>query len=81
MKIVDLSRGEHSLSEVLDLARSEAVLIRSASGEAYFLEPADDIDLEVAEWGSSEKLSAFLQARSSETGDIPFSEIRKKRGL
>ncbi len=81
MKTVDLREGEHSLSEVLTLAKSEAVLIRSASGEDFLLEQADEFDREVAALGASEKFMSFLGARAKETGDIPLEEVRKKRGV
>ena len=81
MKTIDLSKGQHSLDEVLALAKSEAVLIHSAGGEDFLIEPADEFDREAAALGGSEKFSSFLKARSNETGDIPLNEIRKKRGL
>lgn len=81
MKTIDLSKGQHSLSEVLALVKSEAVLIHSVSGEDFVLEHADDFDREVAALGSSAKLTSFLGDRSKETGDIPIEEIRKKRGM
>jgi hypothetical protein len=81
MKTVDLRQGEHSLSEVLALAKSEAVLIHSASGEDFLVEQADEFDREVAALGGSEKFMSFLDARAKETGDIPFETVRKKRGL
>ena len=46
MKTVDLSKGRHSLSEVLTLAKSGAVLIHSVSGDDFVLEHADDFDRE-----------------------------------
>jgi len=81
MKTVDLRQGEHSLSEVLALAKSEAVLIHSASGEDFLVEQADEFDREVAALGGSEKFMSFLDARAKETGDIPLETVRKKRGL
>lgn len=81
MKRIDLSKGQHSLSEVLTLAKSEAVLIHSAPGEDFILEQADDFDREAAALGSSEKFLSFLEARSTETGDIPISKIRGKRAM
>lgn len=81
MKRIDLSKGQPSLSEVLTLAKSEAVLIHSASGEDFILEQADDFDREAAALGGSEKFLSFLEARSNETGDIPVSEIRGKRAM
>ncbi len=81
MKTIDLRSEQCSLSEVLTLAKSEAVLIRSAGGEDFLLEPADTFDKEVASLGSSERLMSFLAERSQETGDLPLSAVRQKRGI
>jgi hypothetical protein len=80
MKTVDLSSGEHSLIEVLKLAKSEAVLIRSSSGEDFLLEHADEFDREVASLGASEKFTSFLEGRSKESGDLSLKEVRRKYG-
>ncbi len=81
MKTIDLTKGRHTLSEVLGLAMSETILIRSRSGEDFVLERADEFDREVAALGTSEKFASFLDKRSEETGDIPVSEVREQRGL
>ena len=81
MKTVDLRQGEFSLSDVLTLAKSEAVLIHSASGEDFLVEQADEFDREVATLGGSEKFMSFLEGRAKETGDIPIEEVRRKRGI
>lgn len=81
MKTIDLRKEERSLGEVLALAKSEAVLIRSASGDDFLLELADEFDREVAALGGSDKFTSFLDARSKETEDIPISEVREKHGL
>jgi len=81
MKTIDLSKGEHSLSEILTLAKSEAVLIHSASGEDFLLEHADGFEREAAALGGSERFASFLEARSRESGDIPIGKIREKCDL
>jgi hypothetical protein len=81
MKKIDLTKGQHSLSEVLAYAKSETVLIHSASGENFVLEHADGFDQEVAALGASEKFTSFLDRRSKETGDVPLRKVREKRGL
>ncbi len=81
MKTIDLSKEQHSLSDVLALAKEESVFIHSSSGEDFLLEPADEFDREVAELGGSEKFMSFLETRSKETNRIPFAEVRKKYGL
>jgi hypothetical protein len=81
MKTIDLRNEQRSLSELLTLAKSEAVLIRSSGGEDFLLEPADTFDKEVASLGSSERWMSFLAERSKETGDLPLKAVREKRGI
>jgi hypothetical protein len=79
MMTIDLSKKEHSLAELLALAKSEAVLIHSASGEDFVLEQADAFDREVVALGRGGKFMAFLKRRSSETGDVALDAVRKRR--
>jgi hypothetical protein len=81
MKTIDLRSEQRSLSELLALAKSEAVLIRSAGGEDFVLEPADKVDQEVASLGGSERFMSFLKERSEEAGDLSLRAVRDKRGL
>ena len=81
MKTIDLAKGRHTLSEVLGLAMSETILIRSRSGEDFVLEQADEFDRQVAALGTSERFASFLHKRSKEAGDIPISGVREKPGL
>ncbi len=80
MKTVDLEKEQRSLAEMLALAKSEAVLIHSLSGD-FLLENADEFDREAAALGGSEKFKALLDARSKETGDISLASAREKRGM
>jgi hypothetical protein len=81
MKTVDLSKGEPSLTELLSLAKSDAVLIHSRSGDDFVLEQADGFDREALALGRSERFMSFLEARASEKGDIALVEARKRRGM
>jgi len=78
MKTIDLAREDRTLAELLALAKGDSLLIRSAAGEDFLLEPADDFDREVALLGQSERFMSFLQDRSKEEGGTPLAEIRKK---
>lgn len=81
MTTVDLSKREHSLSELLALAKSDAVLIHSPSGDDFLLEQADELDREAATLGASEKFMSFLSDRSQEEDSLSLAEMRKKRGI
>lgn len=80
MKTIDLSKGKHSVAELLALAKSDSVLIHSPSGDDFLLEQADEFDREVAALGRSDKFMSFLEQRSKETGDLPIGKVREKRG-
>lgn len=80
MKTIDLSKGKHTVAELLTLAKSDTVLIHSPSGDDFLLEQADEFDREVAALGRSDKFMSFLEQRSKETGDLPIGKVREKRG-
>lgn len=80
MRTIDLSKQRCSLGELLSLAQSESILIRSASGGDFVLEPADEFDREVAALGASERFMAFLESRARQSERIPLDEVRRKHG-
>lgn len=81
MITIDLSKGKRSLAEILTLAKSDTVLIRSTSGDDFVIERADEFDREVAALGSSDRFMEFLDARSKETGNVPIHAARKRHGM
>ena len=81
MKIVDLSAKHPSLSEILDMAKSDDVLLHVASGEEYLVERADAFDRELAMLGGSAKFMSFLEDRSQESEDLSLNAVKDKRGL
>jgi hypothetical protein len=79
VKTINLGQEQRTLTELLALAKREALLIHSATGDDFLLEPADDFDREVAALGRSERFMSFLSERSAESGDRPLSDVRKER--
>jgi hypothetical protein len=78
MKTVDLRHERFTIDELLQLAVSEAVIVRSKEGGDFILEAADSFDREVEELGGSERFSAFLNERFEEKGRIPLEEIERR---
>ncbi|MBI4522755.1 MAG: hypothetical protein HY695_02955 [Deltaproteobacteria bacterium] len=81
MKTVDLSKGDHSLSEILEMAKSDAVLLHLAAGEDFLIERAEQFDRELASLGASPAFMSFLKDRSKESKALSLKEVREKRGL
>ena len=81
MKTVDLAQENRTVTELLELAKSEPVFIHSADGRDFLLEEADEFEREVVALGGSEKFMSFLRGRSQEGTNIPASEVAKRLGI
>ncbi len=68
MRLVDLNETKPSIDEILHMAKSDSVIIKSSDGVQYILEEADEFEREVATLGKSEKFMSFLKKRSEEKG-------------
>lgn len=81
MKTVNLAEGDRSISELIEMARSEPVLVRASDGTDFILEEADEFEREIAALGASEKFMSFLERRSREGKEISASDVAKRMGI
>jgi hypothetical protein len=81
MKTVNLAEGDRSISELIELAKSEPVLVQAVDGTDFVFEAADDFEREVAALGASEKFMSFLARRSRKGQEIPASDVAKRLGM
>ena len=63
MKVVKLDEQHHTISELLELAKSEPIFIRNVDGSDFLLEEADEFEREVAALGGSDKFSRLPSSR------------------
>jgi hypothetical protein len=78
MITLDLRDQTVTIEELLRIASSDSVLIRSNGGQEFILEAADTFEHEVAELGGSEKFMQFLAERSKEPGTIPIEQLKQE---
>jgi len=78
MKTLDLRDQTMTVEELLQIASSDSVLIRTNAGQEFFLEAADEFDREVAMLGQSDKFMQFLAERSKEAGTIPLEQLKQE---
>jgi hypothetical protein len=78
MKAIDLSTTSPTLTEVLELAGEDNVILRTPEGRQYVLAEIDDFAEEVAKVGRNEPLMQLLNERSRETTQIPMSQVREQ---
>jgi hypothetical protein len=78
MKAIDLSTSSPSLTEVLELASEDNVILRTPEGRQYVLAEIDDFAEEVARVVENESLMQLLSERSKEATRIPLSQVREQ---
>ncbi|MGV0025449.1 hypothetical protein [Phormidesmis priestleyi] len=77
MRMLDLSKQNISLEDLLKLAASESVCIVSETGQTFILEEADEFDQEVETLGKSEKFKKFLSDRSRENSAMSLKSYQR----
>jgi hypothetical protein len=78
MKAIDLSTASPTLTEVLELASEDNVILRTPEGRHYVLAEIDDFAEEVARVGQNQSLMQLLDERSRETTHVPLSQVREQ---
>jgi len=78
LKTIDLTKQSPDLSEVIQMARHEPILLLTQDGKQYYLSEADDFEREVAALRSSKAFQAFLDKRSASRSTISLDEIEKE---
>jgi|GEM_PF-1189354 len=81
MKTIDVPRDATELHMLLDQAREEDVLIRTADGSEFLLRIVDVFDLEIARTRKNAALMELLDERARQTETIPLNEVKNRLGL
>ena len=75
MKSIDLGTEAPALSEVIELAGKEPVLLLTPDGHQFIVSEADDFESEVEALRRSERFQEFLDQRMQSEKRIPIGEI------
>jgi hypothetical protein len=78
MKAIDLAITSATLTQVLELASEENVILRTPEGRQYVLAEIDDFAEEVAKVGQNEALTQLLRERSKETAHLTLRQARER---
>lgn len=81
MKTVDLSRLRGGLSEVLNLAAEENVVLTTTDGRQFVVAEIDDFEAEVRLVRENRELMEFLRQRSAPGKTYTLDEVRKELDL
>lgn len=77
MKTIEITTSLPSLSELLQFALNENVLLKNQNGEEFVLASLDGFEAEVESLRHNDDFIAFLDARAKEP-KIPFAEAKAR---
>jgi len=78
MKAIDLSSAAPTLSEVLELAENENVIVRTPEGREFVVAEIDDFEKEVAAAARNPELTKLLSERSAEKARLSLDEVKRR---
>ena len=78
MKAIEISGASPTLTEVLDLASEDNVILRTPEGRKYLLAEIDDFADEVAKVVENPELMQLLNERGRENAHFSLSEVREQ---
>jgi hypothetical protein len=81
MKMIDVPPSQTEINQLLDQAREDDLMIRTADGTQFVVSAVDDFDLEIIQTRKNEKLMAFLEERAKQPATIPLEDIERRLGL
>lgn len=81
MKTVAVPPQASEIIALLEQARNEELLVRTADGSEFLLSAIDEFDREIARTRQSAKLMALLDERAKQSKTIPLDEVKRQLGL
>jgi hypothetical protein len=81
MKTVDLPQTSRAVTELLEQARQDDLIVRLADGSEFLLVAIDEFDHEIARTRRSPSLMALLEARARQSSTVPLDKVKRKLGL
>jgi hypothetical protein len=79
MKTIDVPENASEINALLDQARYDDVILRTADGTQFIL--FEDFAEEIRRTRKNEELMALLEERAREAATIPLEEIERELGL
>ena len=81
MKTVAVPPQAAEIHALLEQARDDELLVRTADGSEFLLTAVDEFDEEIARTRQNAKLMALLDERGKQSKTIPLDEVKRQLGL
>ena len=81
MKTITIPPQATEVNSLLEQARDEDILLRTADGTEFVVSAVDDFDYELARTRQNAKLMAMLDERAKQGQTVPLDEVKRQLGL
>jgi hypothetical protein len=81
MKAIDLGTSPTTLSEVLDLAGQDNLILRTPDGREFVVAEVGEFENEVAFVRQNAALTEFLARRAEEPGKYSLADVKARLGI
>jgi hypothetical protein len=81
MKTINVPSASVDISELLNQAREDDILVRLADGSEFLLIAVDEFDQEVAKSRNNPRLMALLESRGSQAATISLDDAKRRLQL
>ncbi len=78
MKTIDLSLQSISISELLDMARKDPLLVKTGKGDSFVVSHADEFATEVELLRRNHSFLTMLDQLKQDEDTIPLSEVENE---
>ncbi|MCU0567707.1 MAG: hypothetical protein MUF49_14050 [Oculatellaceae cyanobacterium Prado106] len=79
--MVELDQLNLTVSELIELAERDTLIIRKADGTEFVLSAVDDFSAEVEALSQNQEFMEFLAERSQSPNRVSLEEARKRLGI
>lgn len=80
MRTIPITAASADLSELLNQARTEDLLVQMPDGAEFVVSVVDEFDREVARTRQNSKLLELLDQRCQQAATIPLNAVREQLG-
>jgi hypothetical protein len=81
VKTIELAHSDLTVSELIELAEHDTLVIRKPDGTEFVLTAVDDFSAEVEVLSQNQEFMDFLAQRSRSTKRVSLEEARKRLGI
>lgn len=81
MKTVSIPPQASDVHSLLEQARDEDILVRTADGTEFMVTAVDEFDQEIARTRQNAKLMALLDERAKQEQTVPLVDVKRQLDL